>query len=91
MNFEELTQHFVLIVVLGCLVIGYIIKHASFLKRIPNNDIPVILAIVGALTNGFVGGFTMENVIYGAFMGLTSTGLHQAFTHFVEGTKETIE
>lgn len=84
MNFEELTQHFVLVVVIACLVVGYIIKHASFLKWIPNNDIPVILAVIGAVMNGLVGGFTIENIVYGALMGLASTGMHQAFTRFIE-------
>ena len=84
MNFEELAQHFVLVVVVACLVVGYIIKHASFLKWIPNNDIPVILAVIGAVMNGLVGGFTIENIVYGALMGLASTGMHQAFTRFIE-------
>lgn len=51
MDFTALTEYFVLVVVVACLVIGYIIKHATFLKWIPNNDIPVILAIVGAVLN----------------------------------------
>lgn len=84
MNFEELAQHFVLVVVVACLVVGYIIKHASFLKWIPNNDIPVILAVIGAVMNVLVGGFTIENIVYGALMGLASTGMHQAFTRFIE-------
>lgn len=28
-----LTSHFLAVVVLACLVVGYIIKHASFCKR----------------------------------------------------------
>lgn len=84
MNFEELTTHFVLLVLVACLVVGYIIKHASFLKWIPNNDIPVILAVIGAVMNVLVGGFTIENIVYGALMGLASTGMHQAFTRFIE-------
>ena len=41
-----LTSHFLAVVVLACLVVGYIIKHASFCKRINNDDIPVILAVL---------------------------------------------
>lgn len=88
MDFTVLTEHFVLVVMVACLVLGYIIKHATFLKKIPNNDIPVILAVFGALLNLSVGGLSVESAVYGAVMGLSSTGLHQAFTRFVEN-KET--
>lgn len=83
MDFTTLTEYFVLVVVVACLVVGYIIKHSSFMKWIPNNDIPVILAFFGAILNAFVSGFTIESVVYGALMGLASTGMHQAFTRFI--------
>lgn len=79
MDFTFLTQYFVVIVVLACVVAGYIIKHASFLKWIPNDDIPGILAIVGAIVNVIVSGSSVESIVYGAVMGLASTGLHQSF------------
>lgn len=82
-----LTEHFVLAVMVACLVVGYIIKHATFLKKVPNNDIPVILAVFGAVMNVVVSGMSVENIIYGAVMGLASTGLHQGFKVFVEGNK----
>lgn len=82
-----LTEHFVLVVMVACLVVGYIIKHATFLNRIPNNDIPATLAVIGAVLNSVVSGLSVESVVYGAFMGLASTGLHQAFKTFIEGTK----
>lgn len=84
MDFTVLTEHFVLTVILGCLVVGYIIKHATFLKWLPNNDIPVILAVLGAVANLFVSGMSFESVVYGAVMGLASTGMHQAFTRWIE-------
>lgn len=87
MDFTALTEYFVLVVVLACLVVGYIIKHASFLKWIPNNDIPVILAVFGAALNLIVSGLSVESVVFGAFMGLASTGAHQAFKKFVENNK----
>lgn len=89
MDFSFLTEQFVIVVLVACLALGYMIKHASFLKRIPNDDIPVILAIFGAVLNGFVSGFSAETVIYGAVMGLSTTGLNQAFKAFVEGNKKT--
>lgn len=79
MDFTFLTEYFVLIVLLACVVVGYIIKHASFLKWIPNDDIPGILAVVGAIVNVIVSGSSVESIVYGAVMGLASTGLHQSF------------
>lgn len=87
MDFATLTEHFVLVVVLACLVVGYIIKHASFMKWLPNDDIPVVLAVLGAVANLFVSGFSFESIVYGAVMGLASTGMHQAFKKWVENTK----
>lgn len=81
-----LTENFVPIVVLGCLVVGYIIKH-SF-NFIPNKYIPTILGILDAVLNCAVKGVTIDTVVYGAVMGLASTGLHQAFTKFVENTSK---
>lgn len=88
MDFAILTEHFVLVVMVACLVIGYIIKHATFCKWIPNADIPVILAIFAAVLNPIVSGFSVENIVYGAAMGLASTGFHQAFKKFVENKTE---
>lgn len=86
MDFTQLTQYFVLVVMIACLVVGYIIK-TSF-DMIPNKYIPTILAIVGAVLNAVVSDVSVESVVYGALMGLASTGLHQAFTRFVEGERE---
>ena len=86
MDFTQLTQYFVLVVIVACLVVGYIIK-TSF-DIIPNKYIPTILAVVGAILNAIVSGVSVNSIVYGALMGLASTGLHQAFTRFVEGEKE---
>jgi predicted ABC-type exoprotein transport system permease subunit len=83
-DFSILTEHFVLVVLVACLVAGYIIKHASFLQWIPNEDIPGILAVVGAITNVIVSGSSVDSIIYGALMGLASTGLHQAFKKWLD-------
>ena len=84
MDFNVISEHFVLLVILACLVVGYIIKHATFLKWIKNDNIPVILAVVGAVINIFVSGSSLESVVYGAVMGLCSTGLHQAFGAWID-------
>ena len=86
MDFTQLTQYFVLVVMVACLVVGYIIK-TSF-DMIPNKYIPTILAVVGAVLNAFVSGVSVNSIVYGALMGLASTGLHQAFTRFVEGEEK---
>ena len=84
MDFTQLTEHFVLVVLVACLVVGYIIKHATIFKWIPNDDIPVILSVFGCLINLAVSGLSVESAVYGAVMGLASTGMHQAFTKFIE-------
>ena len=84
MDFTFLTEYFVAVVLVACLVVGYIIKHATFLKWINNDDIPVILAVVGLGMNLAVSGLSIESAVYGAVMGLASTGMHQVFKNFVE-------
>ena len=79
-----LYDNFVLVVMVACLVVGYIIKHATFFKWIPNDDIPVILAFVGLALNIIVSGLSVESAVYGSLTRLASTGLHQAFGDFIE-------
>lgn len=85
MDLSILNEYFVLVVMVACLVVGYIIKHATFFKWVNNNDIPVLLAVFGAIVNSIVSGLSVEAVVYGAVMGLASTGFHQAFKKFIEG------
>lgn len=84
MDLSVLNEYMVFVVMVACLVVGYIIKHATFFKWVKNDNIPVILAVVGLVINLFVSGFTIESAVYGAAMGLMSTGLHQTFKNFVE-------
>lgn len=86
MDFTVLTEYFVLVVMVACLVVGYIIKTAF--DFIPNKYIPTILAILGAIINAIVSGVSVETIVYGALMGLASTGLHQAFKQFIENSHE---
>lgn len=83
-DLNTIQEHFVLVVVVACLVVGYIIKHATFFKWVNNKDIPVVLAVVGGILNAVVSGLSVESVVYGAVMGLASTGFHQAFKKYVE-------
>lgn len=91
MDFTFLTEYFVAVVLVACLVVGYIIKHATFLSWIKNDDIPVILAVVGCALNLVVSGLSVESAVYGAVMGLASTGMHQGFKTFIEKNKNAEE
>lgn len=88
MDFSVLSDNFVLIVMVACLIVGYIIKHATFMKWLPNDDIPIVLAVIGGVLNPIVSGFSVESIVYGALMGLASTGLHQTFKNWIEREKE---
>lgn len=87
MDFTMLTEHFVLVVMVACLVVGYILKHSTIFKWLSNNDIPVVLAALGAAVNMIVSGVSVETAVYGALMGLASTGFHQTFKNWVENIK----
>lgn len=89
LDFTILTEHFVVVVLVACLCAGYMIKHTF--DFVPNKYIPTILAILGAILNAFVSGASVESIVYGAFMGLASTGMHQAFKQFIEKTIDETE
>jgi prepilin signal peptidase PulO-like enzyme (type II secretory pathway) len=82
MDFTVLLEFFEVLVVVACLIVGYIIK--KWVVDVENKYIPTILAVFGAVFNVVVSGISVENIVWGALMGLASTGLHQAFTRFVE-------
>ena len=88
MDFTILTEYFELVVLVACLVVGYCLKHGSFFEWINNNDIPIVLAVIGAILNLFVSGLSIESAVFGACMGLASTGMHQAFKRWVENISE---
>lgn len=83
MDLGFLTDYYVPVVVVACLIVGYIIKTS--LDFIPNKYIPLILAVLGAAV-GCVANSSIDlnTIVYGAFSGLASTGLHQVFTKIVE-------
>lgn len=83
MDFTQLSNYFITVVVVACLIVGYIIK-TSF-DRVPNKYIPTILAVLGAVLNAIVSGVSVYTIVYGALMGLASTGLYEAFRQYIEG------
>ena len=82
MDFTIIEQYFVLTVVLACLVAGYVIK--KWIKDVDNKYIPTIVTVLGLVLNLFVSGFSIESAVFGALMGLASTGFHQAFKQYIE-------
>ena len=84
MDLNFIMQLYIPIVLIACLVVGYCIKHISWLAAISNEYIPTILAVLGAVLGCVAAGsVSLENIVYGAVTGLASTGLHQAFSQLI--------
>ena len=89
MELNFLSDYYIPVVLVACLIVGYCIKHVTWLEKVANEYIPTILAALGAVLavlSAYLGKspITLETVVYGAFTGLASTGLHQAFTQIVD-------
>lgn len=85
MDLGFLTDYYMPIVIIACLIVGYCIKHISWLDKLSNEYIPAILAALGAAVGCIAsGGVTLETIVYGALSGLASTGLHQAFKQIID-------
>lgn len=85
-DFTAISDGFELIVLLACLCVGYVVK--KWINDVDNKYIPTLLFFLGAILNLFVKGFTIEAAVYGAMAGLASTGLHQAFTKYIENKSD---
>ena len=81
MDLGFVNEFYMPIAIMACLIVGYCIKTGF--DFIPNKYIPTILAIVGAIVGCVAHGPGLEVIIAGAFSGLASTGLHQAFTQIL--------
>jgi len=80
-----LTQYYIPIVLVGCLVVGYIMK-----KFMPTDNkwIPLTVTILGAVLGCIASkGISLEAVVAGAVSGLAWTELHQLFTQFIDNGK----
>ena len=85
----EFLSEFMLPVVLGiCLAVGYVVK--KWVKDVDNKFIPTIVAVLGVFLSIWISGWqiTPEVVLSGLVSGLGSTGLHQAFTQFIDKKSE---
>lgn len=79
---DFLTQYYIPIVLVACLVVGYLMK-----KFMPTDNkwIPLTVTILGAVLGCIANkGISLESVVAGAVSGLASTGLHQLFTQFID-------
>lgn len=84
MDLSFIMEHYIPVVMIACLVVGYCIKHIKWLDAISNEYIPSILAILGAVLGCVaVGAVSLESIVYGAVTGLASTGLHQMFSQMI--------
>lgn len=84
MDLSFISELYIPIVLVACLIVGYCIKHIKWLDRIANEYIPTLLAILGAVLGCVANcSITFENIVYGALSGLASTGLHQLFTQII--------
>ena len=88
MDLGFLQDYYIPVVLVACLIVGYCIKHITWLEKVSNQYIPTILAALGAILACVSAGLAntpigLETVVYGAFTGLASTGLHQAFTKII--------
>lgn len=85
---EFLSNYIVPVIVAACLLIGFIVK--KWVKDVDNKWIPTIVAIAGALLAilinwGNISTDTVLNIVVGgAISGLASTGLHQAFSQWID-------
>ena len=79
---EFLSEYFIPIVLVACLVVGYLMKQ--FMPT-DNRWIPLTVTILGAvlgcIANKSIG---LEAIVAGGVSGLASTGLHQLFKQFID-------
>lgn len=86
MDISFISQLIIPIVLVVCLVVGYIIK--KWIKDVDNKFIPTILAILGAVIAVIVNkDISVTSIAAGALTGLASTGLHQLFTQYIDKAK----
>lgn len=74
--FENIEQFMIPIVVLAGFILGFFIKHTSFLKKF-SSDIPFYAGLLGMILGPVIQGLSVESVVYGGISGLASVGVHQ--------------
>ncbi len=83
MDLTFIMDMYVPIIVVACLIVGYIVK--KWIKDVDNKYIPTIVCLLGAILGCLVNNvITVDVIVAGAASGLASTGLHQAYRNLIE-------
>lgn len=89
MDLTIIVEYLSPLIVLACLVVGFLIKHCIPNEQI-NHFIPLIVAILGMILNVWVVGvFDLATLVAGAISGLASTGLYEAFAQILKSMSTT--
>ena len=84
MDFTVFTSLISPIIVVACLILGYVLKNICPNEQI-NRFIPLIVCVTGIVFNIWaLQSFTFSTVIAGAASGLASTGAYEAFKNLIE-------
>lgn len=86
---EFLNEYLVPVIMLACLIVGYIVK--KWVRDVDNRWIPTIVCILGAILAVLINlpDITLSHIVGGALSGLASTGLHQMFTEWIDAGGKT--
>lgn len=81
---EILNGYINTVIVVACLLLGYIIK--KWIKDVDNRWIPTIVCVVGIGLSVWLNWpeVTLEHIVAGGLSGLASTGMHQMLTQWLE-------
>lgn len=88
MDLKFITDNFVQVIVVACVLVGYIIKTTPPFAKVANAYIPLIVTVLGGVMGFVINGASFESVVYGAVSGLASTGLHQLFAQVLNIDKK---
>lgn len=83
MDISFITEMYIPIIMVACLIVGYIVK--KWIADVDDKWIPTIVTVLGAVLGVVLNGFGLEQIVAGAVTGLASTGLHQLFKQLIEG------
>ena len=84
MDLSFLQSYYIPVIAGICLCIGYIIK--SSLGFIPNKYIPLIVGVLGLLTNIAINKTVSADIVLGGlFSGLSSTGMYEMLKNIIKG------
>lgn len=78
MDFTELNEYLVPIIVLAGLIVGYVIKTTPALQAV-RPYIPLVLTVLGGALGLIINGIDVEALVLGMASGLASTGVNQAY------------